>query len=237
MQLRLRFLLHRTVAAGDLGLLLELVEVAVQLAQDVVDAVQVLPRVLQARLGLAPALLVFRDARGLFEEQTQLLGLALDDPRDHALADDRVGARPKAGAEEHILDVAPAHRLAVDVIAARAVARQHALDGDLGEAVPRPAGTRLAVVERELDAGASRGLSQARAVEDHVLHRLAAQLARLALAEHPAHGVDDVRLAAAIRADDADELPGELKMGRFDERLEAREPDRVKTHGGRRRSA
>ena len=68
--------LQRVVLRGDLGLRLELVEVGVQLAQDVLDARQVLARVLQAVLGLAPALLVLGDARGFFEEQAQLLGLA-----------------------------------------------------------------------------------------------------------------------------------------------------------------
>jgi hypothetical protein len=163
--LQLRLVLHRPIATSDLGLRLELLEVAVELAQDVLDPDQVLARVLEARLGLAPALLVLRDAGGFLEEQAQLLGLALDDPRDRSLADDRVGARAEASAEEDVLDVAPAHRLAVDVIAARAVARQHALDGDLGEAVPGTAGA-LGVVERELDAGAAGGLPQVRAVED-----------------------------------------------------------------------
>ena len=114
----LRVLLQRAVAAGDLGLRLELLEVAVQLAQDVLDARQVLARVLEPVLGLAPALLVLRDAGRLLEEQAQLLGLALDDPADRALADDRVGARAEAGAEEDVLHVAPAHRLVVDVVAA-----------------------------------------------------------------------------------------------------------------------
>jgi hypothetical protein len=49
----------------------ELLEVVVELAQDVVDAQQVVARVLQAVLGLAAAFLVLRDARGLFEEQPQ----------------------------------------------------------------------------------------------------------------------------------------------------------------------
>jgi hypothetical protein len=70
---------------------------------------------------------------GLFEEQAQFLGARLDDAADGALADDGVGARAQAGAEEHVLHVAPAHRLVVDVVAAGAVAREHALDGDLGE--------------------------------------------------------------------------------------------------------
>ncbi len=229
-QLQLRVVLERAVASRDFGLRFELFEIAVELAQDVVDARQVLACVLEARLGLAPALLVLGDAGSLFEEEAQLLGLALDDPRDRPLADDRVGARPEPGAEEDVLDVAPAHRLAVDVVAAGAVARQHPLDGDLGEPIPRPPCARLAVVEHELDAGTAGRLSQVRAVEDHVLHRLAAQLARLALAEHPAHRVDDVGLAAAVRADDADELAGKLEVGRFDEGLEARELDRMKTH-------
>src|SRR5207237_6868661 len=38
--------------------------------------------------------------------------------------------------------------------------------------------------------------------EDDVLHRLAAEVLRALLAEHPADGIDDVRLTAAVRADD-----------------------------------
>jgi hypothetical protein len=81
---------------GHLGLLLELVEVGVELAQDVVDARQVLARVLEPVLGLAAALLVLGDAGGLLEEQAQLFGPALDDAADRALADDGVGARAQA---------------------------------------------------------------------------------------------------------------------------------------------
>ena len=65
----------------------------------------------------------------------------------------------------------------------------------------------------------------ARTVEDHVLHRLAPQRRRLGFAEHPAHGVDHVRLAAAIGADNADELAGGGDAGRIDERLEAGQLD------------
>ena len=230
-QLELARCLQRAVPARDLGLLLELVQVAVEFAQDVFDAGEVLARVLQARLGLAAALLVLRDAGGLFEEQPQLLGLALDDARDRALADDRVGARPEARAEEHVLHVAAAHRLVVDEVAAAAVARQHALHGDFGEAAPRPAGTAVLVAERQLDARAARRLAQPRAVEDHVLHRLAAQLAGLALAQHPAHRVHDVGLAAAVRPDDPDQLPRQLEVGGLGEGLETGELDRVQAHG------
>ena len=162
-------------------------------------------------LGLAAAFLVLGHAGGLFEEQAQFLGLAFDDAADRALADDGVGARAQAGAEEHVLHVAAAHRLVVDVVAGVAVAREHALDGDLGELVPLPAGARVGVVEHQLDAGAAGRLALARAVEDHVLHRFAAQLAGLAFAQHPAHGVHDVGLAAAVGPDHADQLAREVE--------------------------
>ena len=53
------------------------------------------------------------------------------------------------------------------------------------------------------------GLRGRRAVEDHVLHGVAAQVLGGGLAQHPAHGVDDVGLAAAVGADDADEMARE----------------------------
>jgi hypothetical protein len=77
---------------------------------------------------------------------------------------------------------------------------------------------------------AGRPACLARAVEDHVLHRFAAQLAGFALAEHPAHGVDHVGFAAAVGADHTDALARQLKRGGFGEGLEARELDLVQAH-------
>ncbi len=211
---------------------LELLEVRAQFAHDVLDARQVLARVVQAVLGLAAALLVLRHAGGFLEEHAQLFGLGLDDPRDHALPDDRVGARPEAGAEEDVLDVAAARRQIVDVVAGGAVAREHALDGDLAVLAPLAGGAAVGVVEDQLDAGPAAGLARGGAVEDHVLHRLAAQLGGARFAEHPAHGIDDVGLAAAVRSDHADELARNLEMRGIDEGFEASEFDRAQTHGG-----
>jgi hypothetical protein len=73
-QLERALLLQLRGTRGHLGLLLQLVEVVVQLAQDVVDAGQVLARVLQPVLGLAAAFLVLADAGGFFQEQAQLFG-------------------------------------------------------------------------------------------------------------------------------------------------------------------
>jgi hypothetical protein len=62
------------VLGGHLGLLFQLVEVGVELAQDVFHAGEVLARVGQAVFGLAAALLVLGDAGRFFEEQAQLFG-------------------------------------------------------------------------------------------------------------------------------------------------------------------
>ena len=213
--------LQRLVLPGDLRLAGQLLDLRLELAADVVDARQVLARVGEAVLGLAAALLVLRDAGRLLEEDAQLLGLRLDHPRDHALLDDRVGPRPEAGAEEDVVDVAAADLGVVDVVGRLAVALQDALHRDLGVLRPLAGGLAEAVVERELDARARHRAALGRAVEDHVLHRLAAQRARAGLAEHPAHRVDDVGLAAAVRADHADELARDIDGRRVDERLES----------------
>jgi len=119
------------------------------------------------------------------------------------------------------VDVAAADLGVVDVVRRFAVTLQHALDRDLGVLRPLASGLAEAVVERELDARTRDRAPLRRAVEDHVLHGLAAQRARAGLAEHPAHRVDDVRFAAAVRADYADQLARDIDGRRVDERLES----------------
>ena len=104
------------VLAGDFGLRFELFHLAAEFEADVLDARQVLARVLEAVLGFLAPFLVLGDAGRLFEEDAQVVGLGLDDARDHALADDGVGARPEAGAEEEVDDVLAADVQVVDVV-------------------------------------------------------------------------------------------------------------------------
>ena len=229
-QLQRALFLQRAVLLRHLGLAFQLVEVGVELAQDVFHPREVLARVLEPVLGLAAALLVLGDTGRFLEEQAQFLGPALDDAADRALADDRVGTRAQAGAQEHVLHVAAAHRLVVDVVAAVAVARQHALDGDLAILVPLAAGPVVLVVEHQFHTGAAGRLATGGAVEDDVLHRLAAQFAGLGLAQHPAHRIHDVGLAATIGPHHAHQLAGQEEVGRFGKRLEAGEFDGVETH-------
>ena len=111
------------------------------------------------------------------------------------------------------------------------VARQQPLDRQLRILTPLSADPPFAVVEEELDRRAPDRLAVAGAVEDHVLHRFAAQRRGFRLAENPAHGVDDVRLAAAVGADDADELARRCNRRRIDERFESGELDLGEAQG------
>src|SRR5207248_9669175 len=123
------------------------------------------------------------------------------------------------------------NRDVIDVVAGVAVAREQSLDRQLGVLPPLAADPAFAVVEKELDRRASNRLAIAGAVEDDVLHRFAAQRRRFRFAEHPANGIDDVGLAAAIGTDDADELAGRRDRRRIDERLESRELDLGEAQG------
>src|SRR5262249_55189643 len=86
------------------------------------------------------------------------------------------------------------------------------------------------IVEDELDGGGAHGLARRRAVEDDVRHRVAAQMFRGQLAHDPAHGIDDVRFAAAVGTDDSGKIAGEVDVGGIDERLETGELDLSQPH-------
>src|SRR5690606_16472586 len=217
------------VARGDFRLGLEMNDALAHLHADIVEPGEVVARVAQAALGFLAALAVLGDPRRFFEKTADVLGPRLDDPRDHALLDDRVGTRTETGAEEEVDDVLAPHVHAVDVIGRLARTVEHALDRDLGIARPLPRRLALGVVEDELHACARHRLARGRTVEDHVLHRLAAQRRGARLAQHPAHGVDDVRLAAAVWADHADQVARREHGGGVDESLETSEFEFGKT--------
>src|SRR5690606_35563009 len=219
------------VIACDFGLAFQALEIAAQFTQDIFDPKQVLARIGQAVGRLAAPFLVARHPGGFFEEHAQLFGPGLDQAVDHALADDGIPARAQPGTQKNIVDIAAAHLLPVDVVAAGAVAGQHATHRDFGIRAPLAGHPAIGIVEYQFDRRAGRGLAVDRTIENHVLHRLATQLGGLALAQHPAYGIDDVRLAAAVRAHHPDELAGRGYAGRIDERLEAREFDLRESHG------
>ena len=222
---QVQLLLQAVVLARHFRLLAQMLELLVEFEADVLHAQQVFACIAQSQLGFTPAFAVFRNTRRLFEEDAQFFGFRFNDARNHALLDDGVGARAQTGAEENIGDIAPPHVQIVDVIRRLAVALKHTLDRNFAVACPLAAGPAETVVEHQLDARAIRGLAVARAVEQHVLHGLAAQMFRRRFAKHPAHRVNDVRFAAAVGADHADQLAGHGNAGGIYKRLEACELD------------
>ncbi len=79
----------------------------------------------------------------------------------------------------------------------------------------------LAVGERDADFGHAERLAVVGAVEDAVFHLGAAEGLGALLAEHPADGVGDVALAAAVRADDGGHARLEFELGLVRKALES----------------
>jgi hypothetical protein len=66
---------------------------AIHFQQDIVHPLQVIARIQETLRRFTPSVAVFGNACRLFEENAQFLGFGFDDPRNHALLDNRIGAR------------------------------------------------------------------------------------------------------------------------------------------------
>ena len=221
---------QRLVAPRGGGLALQVADLLLDLVAQVLQPLEVLARLADAHLGFLAALLVTRDAGGLLDKGAHVFAAGVDHAGDHALLDDRVAARPKAGAEEQVGDVLAAAAHAVDEVGRGAVAGHLALERNLRVARVRAADLAVGVVEHQLDGGRTDRLARARAVEHDVRHVVAAQVLGGQLAHHPAHRVDDVGFAAAVRADDTGEIAGEADLCGIYEGFEAGEPDLGQPH-------
>ena len=96
----------------------------------------------------------------------------------------------------------------------------------------KAAGARAVVVvevERHLGGVARRAV--AGAGEDDVVHAGGAHVLVGVLAHHPAQGLDEVGLAAAVRPDDAGQARLDQEIGRLDEGLEADNAKARELHG------
>ncbi len=202
-----------------------------ELLAHIAEAGQIVAGLGNAGFGFPAPLAIARDPRGLLDQRAQLFRTRFDQAADHALLDDGVAARAETRAEEQVGDIAPAAAGVVEEVLRLAVAAQHPAHHDLAIAPPRPVEPTGAVVEMQFDAGLGDGRAAARAVEDDIGHGVAAQMARGALPHHPAHGIDQVGLAATVGPDDADPVAGNGDQSRFDEGFESGQPDGSQTHG------
>src|SRR5207244_1442796 len=81
-------LLQRLVAPGGRRLTLQVPDLLLHLVAHVLEPLEILAGLGDARLGLLAPLLVARDTGGFLDEGAHVLALRLDDARDRALLDD-----------------------------------------------------------------------------------------------------------------------------------------------------
>ena len=124
-----------------------------------------------------------------------------------------IAACAHAGAEKQIGDVAAAHHLVVDEISGFALTGELAFDAYFGILPPRALQGLVGIVKHQFYRGARGGAAGGGAVENHVLHTFAAQLFGRGFAQHPAHGINHRRFAAAVGADNGHELAGHMDGG------------------------
>ena len=202
------------------GLLPHAPQPAFDLFDNVRQPQQVLLDPLQSPQGLDLLGLETADAGRFLEDHAPILGGRLEQDVDLPLLDDAVGLRAQAGARQEVADVAQAARLPVDKVLPLPAAVDAAGDVDFGGVDSQPA---AGIIDRQGDLGRVHRPPCARAVEDDVGHLLAPQALDALLAEHPLDGVDDVRFAGAVRADDYRNSGGELESRAVRKTLETDE--------------
>jgi hypothetical protein len=160
-----------------------------------------------------------------------LLGLGLHDLADAALMHQRRRARAGRRVREQQLHVACAHLAAVDPVGRALLALDPARHVErlvLVELRRRHA-ARIVERQRHLCVVARRPAVGSR--EDHVLHVGGAHRLVGGLAHRPAQRLDQVRLAAAVRADHAGQAGLDQEIRGLDERLESEQAQSREFHG------
>ena len=215
------------VALRPLSLARQRSNLALHLGDEIVDARQVGRRFLQTPLGAPLAVAVETDAGRFLEQLAPLIRFIGKQRVHHLPLDDDAGVGSESGAAHHVVDVAQAAGSVVEEVIALARAAQPPRDHDFAE---RNVERSVVVLEMERDFGDVHGAARGRALEDHLFHLRAAEGAGALLAEHPAHGVGDVGLSAAVRADDRGHARLEDHLGLIGERLESVNLELRQTH-------
>ena len=145
------------------------------------------------------ATLVLGDTGGFLDEGAALLGAALQNGVELALANDGMRILAQARIVQDVLNVHQAARTRVDEVLALARAIHATGDGDF---IKVDGQHMVRVIEHQRDLGHTHRLARRRAREDDILHGLAAQLLGALLAQDPQNRVGDVRFSRAVGTDD-----------------------------------
>ncbi len=229
--LRLADLGRQVLEARSLPRLpLQALDLALELADDVVQPLQILLGRAQAQLRLVAAGVEARNAGRLLQKRAAGLRLGLDQLADAALPDHRRRARAGRLVGEEKLHVARAGLLAVDAVDRARLALDAARDLQFVGVVEGGGRGAVGIVEEQRHLGCVARRARRRAGEDDVVHAGRAHVLVRAFAHHPAQGLDKVGLAAAVRADDARQPALDDELARFDEGLEAEEAQPGELH-------
>ncbi len=208
------------VAARLARLQLDAPQPAVDFVDDVGEAEEILLDALQPPQGFDLSRLEAADARRFLEDHAAVLCRRLEEYVDLSLFNDAVGLGAQTGAGEEIANVTEAAGLAVDQVLPFATAVHAPRDVHFGRVDGENTGR---IIERERDFGGIHRPACAGTVEDHVGHFLAAEALDALFAEYPLDGVDNIRLARAVRPDDDGDSRGELEPRLVGEALETEE--------------
>ena len=176
------------------------VQLRLQLIDDICQSDEVLGDPLDLAQCVGFARLESTDPGRFFKDESSRRGVRLQNLGDLALLDDAVGGCRRTGSHERVANVFQPRLSSVDEIFRLARHPQSATDRDLVDFVGQKP---LRVVERQCGFGEGAGFAAGRAVENDVLHVLAAKTLRALVAEDPFDGIHDVALARSVWPDDA----------------------------------
>ena len=187
------------VLARAIDLTLQRPQLAGDLLIDVAGTGQVLVHRLDLFERTLLTALVLGDAGSLLNKSAALLGAALQNGIELALADDGMRILAQARIVQDVLNVHQAARARVDEVLTLARAIHAAGDSHLFKVDGKH---MVRVVEHQRNLGHTHRLARRRAREDDILHGLAAQLLGALLAQDPQNRVGDVRFSRAVGTDD-----------------------------------
>ena len=174
-------------------------DAAFQFRQNVAQAKQIFFGGGKALVGVVAAVTEMGNPGGFFEHIAAFAGFGRYHFGDFALPDNRIAVAAETCVHKQFVNIAKPRVLAVDEIFT--FARTVIATGD-GNFVGVFRQRAVAVIKAERYLGKAFGFSKIRPHKNDIFHFRAAQIFRGLLTEHPADGVGNVALAAAVRTDD-----------------------------------
>ena len=215
------------VALGLPALPRQRAHLALHLGDEIVEAREIDRRLLEPARSGAAAIAIEADTGGLLEQLAAIVGAIGEQRVDHPRFDHHAAVGTQARSAHHVVDVAQPARCAVEHVFALAAARQAACDDDFLEGHRKRA---VFILEVKRNLGDVHRTARRRALEDHLFHLRPAERLCALFAEHPADGVGDVGLAAAVGADHCRHARLEEERRVIGERLESLQLELRQTH-------